>query len=211
MNGIDRLISIVGASLIDAKPTASPSCTSRFGQVGEELHDLLRRRNGFYAFVSALHVYPSGDDGSMLSLERWNDPALWTSEYGDTLADCLCFGQDVFGVQFCLRRSRVWSFNPETEEFTALATSLEEWAGLIINDRDYLTGYPLAQSWQERNGPLLPGYRLFPIVPFVLGGQYAIDNLMAGDAVQVMRLYASVARQIRGLPDGTTVDLKWKE
>jgi hypothetical protein len=172
-----------------------------------ELAELLGRANGFYAFVSALHVLPSGTDDRM-SLERWNSDDLWRREY-DGMADGLVFfAEDVFGVQFALAGTSVVTFEPETGEVQPLAPDLRAWAAAVLADHPMLTGYPLAHKWQTEHGALPQGQRLVPKVPFVLGGAYAVDNLAAMDATTAMSFRASVAVQIRDLPDGATIRLR---
>jgi hypothetical protein len=46
-----------------------------------------------------------------------------------------------------------------------------------------------------------------PKIPFVMGGEYNIENLWAGDAVQGMRFKGDMALQIRDVPDGGAVKL----
>jgi hypothetical protein len=74
---VDRLLSVVGPPILDAvgPAVASPDFENLVGI-------LLSRRNGFYAFESALHVFPSG--GTKLperSLGEWNSPLLRTGSY----------------------------------------------------------------------------------------------------------------------------------
>jgi hypothetical protein len=73
---------------------------------------------------------------------------------------------------------------------------------LILDDYEVLTGYPLAAEWQALNGRLPARQRLVPKVPFVAGGEFEIGNLYALDSVEGMCLRASLAVQIRDLPDG---------
>jgi hypothetical protein len=49
---------------------------------------------------------------------------------------------------------------------------------------------------------------LIPKVPFVLGGEYSVDNLYDADAVSALLYRGDVAAQIRHLPDGATVKLR---
>jgi hypothetical protein len=161
--------------------------------------------NGFYAFESALHVFPVGGDAMHMGLEHWNSPALWRFEYEDLAEGCWFFAEDVFGVQFCLKDEHIASFNPETGEVEPVADTLEEWAAKILKEYDCLTGYSLAHAWQQKNGALKPGMRLVPKVPFVLGGEFRVENLVVMDAVKGMRARGSLARQIRELPDGARI------
>jgi hypothetical protein len=44
-----------------------------------------------------------------------------------------------------------------------------------------------------------------------LGGEFAVENLYAADALELMRFRGLLARQIRDLPDGAHVTLKVTE
>ncbi|WP_020396257.1 hypothetical protein [Thiolinea disciformis] len=119
--------------------------------------------------------------------------------------ECLFFAEDVFGGQFCLRDSQIYTFDPETGAFEWLAHDLEGWAKAILSDYEMLTGYVFAHHWQEQHGSLLAGKRLLPKIPFVLGGEFILDNLYLGDAVTGMRFRASLAHQMKDLPNGTQI------
>jgi hypothetical protein len=180
----------------------------KFGRLGFELAEILGERNGFYAYESALLVRPFRRGGAPLGLPEWNTPALWKGDYGEDLSDTLFFAEDAFGGQFCIRGGSVGSFNPEEGVFTAVAASLGEWASYITSECNFATGYPLAHSWQMENRPLVPGERLLPKTPFVLGGKFELQNLYACRDVEGMRFRALIANQIRNLPDGSQVVLK---
>lgn len=175
-------------------------------RLGEQLQVLLDRRNGFYAFESALHVFPSCARQGVIGLAAWNSN-LWRQYYGDLADGCLFFAEDVFGFQFVIKDDLVWSFDAETGNLTEIGESLEAWAATILNDYEFQTGYPFAHEWQTNNGPLLPTERLFPKYPFVLGGKYEISNLVASNAVYGMQFRGYVAQQLKGLPGGTKVEL----
>lgn len=166
--------------------------------------DGLHRKNGFFAFESALEVFPIGECQVNYSFCEWNRSENWRSHYHDLNPEGLCFAQDVFGTQFLIA-DKIYSFDPETGQTTLFGESLEVWAEQILTDFEVLTGQPIAHAWQSENGPIPKGSRLVPITPFVLGGAYDINNLVAMDAVTGMRLRAALALQIRDLPDGTEV------
>jgi hypothetical protein len=156
----------------------------------------------------ALHVFSIGAADHVLELATWNAASRggWSSA---TCAEgCLFFAEDAFGFQFCLKGNEVCSFDAETGKAEFLAASLEEWAARLLIDFRYLTGHPIAHDWQSTHGPLVPGQRLAPKTPFVLGGEFATTNLYAADQVQLMRLRGRLATQIRDVPDGTQVTLK---
>lgn len=79
------------------------------------------------------------------------------------------FAEDVFGGRFCIKNSKVYTFDPETGSLEYLADDIESWAQILLSDYEVLTGYPLAHQWQKQNGQLAAGKRLLPKVPFVLG------------------------------------------
>ncbi len=170
--------------------------------------ELLGRRNGFYAFAGALHVRSATTSGAEIGLADWNDPALWRSGYGALGDEWCCFAEDAFGGQFACRDSAVATFDPESGEVEMMATGIEDWADQMLQNHEVLTGWPLAQAWQALNGSLATGRRLIPKIPFVLGGEFVIENLYDADTVLSLRYRADIAQQIAKVPDGTTVQLQ---
>jgi hypothetical protein len=198
---IDKLLSIA------SKAVGPPVAVSE-GELGpreREVYELLAERNGFYAFESALHVFPSGPGAEGLSLEEWNSENLWCGTYGSLIAGHLFFAEDIFGCQFSVCGEGVFSFDPEFGTPTPLAASLEEWAGKILADYRKLTGWPLAHEWQAQHGPIPLGKRLMPAIPFICGGEFSLKNLKPIDVVEVMQARASIWTQIKDLPDGAQI------
>ena len=74
-----------------------------------------------------------------------------------------------------------------------LASSLEEWAWLILGDYDLHTGYRVTHHWQKQHGPLPKGKRLELKTLLVFGGNYQMENLYAAEAVEAMRFRTSVS------------------
>lgn len=174
----------------------------------DELHLLLSERNGFYAFERALHFFPSTSDQMEMGMNEWNAPSLWRSEYGEMAKDCLFFAEDVFGIQFCIKNNQIYLFNPETGSLEHMASSLEEWAQRILQDCDFMTGQSLAHQWQKKHGLLPANKRLLPKIPFVCGGAFELDNVYLSCAVKGMRFRASIANQIKDLPDGAQITIQ---
>jgi hypothetical protein len=188
---------IDGAELLDS-----------WDSLGRELAEMLRRKNGFYAYESALLVRPFRSNRPPLGLMEWNSPELWKAEYDDDLDRVLFFAEDVFGCQFCIRGDQICTFNPETAIFEPMSSSLVSWAGELMSDYAFHTGFPLAHAWQDRNGSLSPGDRLLPATPFVCGGKFEVENLNAVDDVQGMSFRALLANNIRELPNGAEIVIK---
>ena len=206
--GIETLLSIASPPL-GRRLTSIPTLVAdQAGRLGEALATLLLERNGFFAFESALHVFPFGGVQVGNDLLQWNSQDLWRYAYPESAGNHLFFAEDVFGEQFSIAEQIVWRFNPETGEASAFATSMDDWADRIMEDSDAETGYPLAHQWQELFGPLRLGCRLIPKLPFVAGGEFDVQNLYEADAVRGMLVRGSIAQQIRELPDGTSIQLE---
>ena len=138
------------------------------------------------------------------SLEDWNHSNGWKRNYPETHR-LVFFAQDLFGNQFGISESDVVSFLPDSGEIRHHSESLETWAAKMLEDFDYETGWSLAQKWQATHGPLPNGYRLLPKIPFVVGGDYAAENLQAVKQDAAMEAYARLYRQIKDVPDGQKV------
>lgn len=205
-NNLEKLLAISSAPLRPDVPEI-PTLLSEQGSRGRELYQWLSERNGFFAFESALHVFPLGT-GRGMDLETWNTTSLWRSAYGDMAEGLLFFAEDTFGHPFAIRGGDIVSFDPESGKAEALSPDLEGWAERILDDYEILTGYPLLHEWQERNGPIPLDHRLAPRIPFVAGGDFSLKNLYLAPSVDLMRFRASLAQQIKDLPDGTPIRLK---
>jgi hypothetical protein len=208
MSFIQRLLSIGSAALSNHAVTVNVADFESHGQLAEELRNLLRQRNGLYAFESALHVFPAAPFEHEMTLGRWNSFGLWRHEYGALTEKMLFFAEDAFGNQFCLHAGRVCSFDAETGALETLGKTIEEWIERILADYEVLTGFPLLHQWQVKHGAIPIGTRLMPKVPFVLGGQYALENLYVLNSVSGMKTRGNLARQIKDLPDGAQVEFR---
>jgi hypothetical protein len=208
MTSFEKLLSISSEALAPPSDAMPPFLAN--WKHGPELFAMLKQKNGFYAFESALHVFSITADPAS-GLEGWNSQSLWRGAYKDLAQGLLFFAEDVFQDQFCLSDRGVIRFHAETGETEPLADSVEAWADLILSDYSMQTGWKLAHEWQALHGPLPPGKRLMPKIPFVLGGEYSLGNLWAGNPLEGMSFKADVAKQIRNLPDGTKIRLQVKE
>lgn len=205
---LEKLVRI-GSAPLAPRPPDVQRIREAFGEEAERhLGRMLNLKNGFYAFEGALHVLPDVGAPPERGLHDWNARTSWRQDYSGLADDAVFFAEDVFGMQFCLREGAVATFDPETGGFERTAAGLEEWAEQILSSPGILTGHPVARAWQMQHRPLPPGMRLFPIKPFVTGGEFTAENVHALDALKGMRYSASIAKQLRDLPDGTRITLK---
>jgi hypothetical protein len=208
MKTLRKLLEVAGPSINPAASDPRRLAEAIGGDAAAVLWPLLERKNGLYAFEGALHVLSAAGTALEKSLVDWNAESLWRRDYDGMADGAVHFAEDVFGTQFCVRDRSISTFDPETGAFEAMASDLDEWADKILEDYGVWTGYPLAHEWQVLHGPIPLGARLVPVTPFVLGGDYTVENVHAVEAARGMRLRASVAVQIRDLPDGAKVVLK---
>ncbi len=206
---VKQLLVAAGPPLSESSPRLSAASSSLAGELTKQLLQLLWMRNGFIAYEGALEVFPTRDESDpQLDVNRWNSPSEWRSAYAELAAGCLFFAQDVLGAQFCIYAGAVHRFDPETGDKEYFATSINEWAMQMCAEPEVNTGYPLLQQWERAYGKLAFGTRLVPKIPFVLGGEYQVQNLHPMDAGEAMRFYGDLAVQLHRMPDGAQVQLK---
>lgn len=208
MKKVEKLLRVAGPAICEDPPPTNEAESPPDVLLWAQLRDLLNKRNGFYAFHSALHVFPAEASRRVIGLAAWNSETLWRAEYDEMVNDCWFFAEDLVGGQYCFYLGAIYKFDPETGNKSAVGGSIDEWCAAVLDNSEEETLWPLAEEWQHRNRPLSPGERLVPKVPFVLGGEFSSANLYAADAMKAMRFYAHLAKQIRDLPDGARVQLR---
>lgn len=178
-----------------------------------ELIELLVKKNGFFAFESALKVLPFAKNRTeLVTILDWNKRDKWKNNYSGLKGDELfCFASDIFGEQFAIFESKVVRFNPETANIEPLCDSVDKWAELILSDYDYQTGYAIAHKWQQKFGKLGYEERLIPKIPFVLGGDYEIDNLFKMDTLDSMLYRANISNQLKDIKDGEEIVFRYTD
>ncbi|MDB5393512.1 MAG: hypothetical protein JWM91_1018 [Rhodospirillales bacterium] len=91
---VERLLSIAHRPLSDANPCLPPSTAADAGPLAADLIiELLRARNGFFAFGPALHIFPGDSSDLSWGLVEWNMPGLWKQEYLSFVDPGLCFAE----------------------------------------------------------------------------------------------------------------------
>ncbi|TGM52879.1 SMI1/KNR4 family protein [Leptospira adleri] len=211
MDPISKLIKISGNNIGDVLKGEKiqkliPSVKST-PYVPKEILNILRMKNGFFAFESALHLFHLNDPFiADYNILWWNLPNTWKIKYqNNQIQNSFCFAQDTFGNQFCTLDEAVYLFDAETAEFEFIADSIENWTNVILDDYEYLTGHTLIHEWQQNNGEIPLGYRLVPKTPFCLGGDYSVANLQAVESVKAMCWRAGIYNQIKNLPEGSKI------
>lgn len=169
----------------------------------EPIERLLRARNGFWAGYSALHVLPF-DLRVEPSLHLNEALAKPVSRY-QSLNKPIVFAFDACGMPFIFDTDRFAHLNYETGELVSMGTTLDEWAQKLVQDFSKFTAWPLVEAWQNKNGALPVGKRLFPTRPFIMGGQYDASNLNAVEILDGFGAASEIYLQTKDLPDGSKV------
>jgi len=207
MNKLEKLLSISSAPLSSTSSTASVLRRQK-GAVFEEIQALLNNKNGFVAFECALVVFPTIDSQSVIGLDSWNDLNGWRRWYRGCIKDeVVCFAHDLFGGQFAASERGIIRLDPESGEVTEYAESVHQWAASLLANYPEDTGWPLAHEWQEANGPISPAERLLPKQPFILGGDYVVENLTLIDARVAMDNWGRLYEAIQSVPDGQEITI----
>lgn len=208
MTSINKLLSICSEPLSRLPVAINVADFRDHSELYDQLTGLLQSKNGFYGFESALHVFPAAPFEKEMTLGRWNTFSVWRNEYGRLSDNMLFFAEDAFGNQFCLHHGGISVFEAETGRIEIIANTVEEWADRVLADYNLMTGYPLLHRWQTVYGRLPMGMRLVPKIPFVLGGEYDLENLSAMSAVSGMKSRGNLAVQLVDLPDGAQVEYR---
>ena len=177
-----------------------------FPSVDDEYKECLSRGE-MYAFSKSLRIFGLTNDSEARNILKWNNPDTWKSWYKGFFTDVWSFAEDVFGFQYLFDRNGVVQLNIETGELQSLCKTFSEWIHLILKETKFYTGYPIAERWNETHpDEIITGkLHLCPIIPFVCGGNYDMENLFLLDALKCLSLKADIARQIKDLPDGTQI------
>lgn len=170
------------------------------------VHFISKIGNGGSFFSDALLLYSFDDKYDYLNAQLVN--AILEGEYADYFKGYYAFGQDLFGNQFVFHQQtrQVFFFKCETGRKELLAEGFNEWLAIFESDKDYFSGEPLAAEWKEKKA-LGEGFRLCPRLPFIMGGEYEINNLIPSPFPKYIQYYAELAKQIANVEDGVKVKL----
>lgn len=189
----------------------APSDLIKICSLPNELKKIYEYTDGFFAFESALHVFPLTDNNNQReSIASWNRQIEFIDTYNLEYPNEIIFAEDAIGGQFVLTSTGVSLLDLETNEREFVAPDIESWAKSILDDYEYLAAFTLAHDWQMMHGTLPVGCRLSPNIPFILGGEFLATNLKPIPRKELLRFRAHLFEQIRDIPSGSTVTLSVK-
>lgn len=176
----------------------------------KELAALLEQANGFIQFHGGLHVRGVCLAPAWHSLrDAWIGKNAFHQLYPDVTPEDIPWAEDCMGDQFLLRAGTVWHLLAETGELESLEMNFTEFIQAVEEDPgEHLGLHPLLQ-FQREGGHLLPGQLLAAYPPFCLEESEDGVKLRAIESGERRRFLADFAKQIRDLPDGAKIDIKW--
>jgi len=170
---------------------------------------LLEQLNGFVAYSGGLHIRGAVLEPEWHSLRAaWDGPAALRVLYPGVTAMDVPFAQDGLGDQFLLREGVVYRLAGETGNVESLEVGLSSFLEqACANPLGYLNLSSLEQFWAE-GGRLLPGQLLSVYPPFVAKESAVGVSLRAIPAAERLAFLASLAQQLRDIPDGARIKFK---
>lgn len=168
----------------------------------------LETMNGFVSGDSSLHVRGACHEPLWHSLRyAWDGPQSLHELYPSVEATDIPIAEDCFGDQYLLRDSRVLHLTGESGDVEVLRVGWEEFiARAKANAVDFLGVHELRRFHRE-GGTLAPGQSLSVYPPFIAKSE-APRSLRAVSSSEHISWLADLARQIRTLPDGTSVKIR---
>jgi hypothetical protein len=165
--------------------------------------------NGGFFFGQSLQFYSLTSENTFRSIKIVNE--LLIKEFSFLFDGLFAFAQDIFGNQFVFDKNThdILFFNIESGSKQLLSASFQGFLNVLINDIDYYTGMSYEKMWKVKNDIAL-NQRLQAKIPFVIGGDYIIDNFYVNSYPAYLLYNADIAKQIYNLKDGEKVKLKLK-
>jgi hypothetical protein len=181
------------------------------GKLPEEYQELLHTVNGYVAYYGGLHVRGACQLPEWHSLRAaWLGPDAVHRLFPEVKPDDIPFAEDALADQFVIRSGIVWKLSAETGEVVSLGLDLAEFDAAVRADPDeFLQLGPLHQ-FRAEGGRLEPGELLSVSPPFVFKESADGVSLKAVPALERRRLLSALARQLRDVPDGTAVRIRFE-
>lgn len=106
---------------------------------------------------------------------------------------------------------KFWRLCPEDVYCEVVAESISDYNELI-NDVEFLNDWNMTvmvSEATERLGPLKAGYKYCLAIPGILDGEYTGNNIKTAPFAEIIRMSGDLGKQIKDLPDGAEVKLKF--
>jgi hypothetical protein len=174
-----------------------------------ELQQLLAQRNGFVGFRGGLHVRGACKEPAWHSLRAvMEGPESFAQRYRVVKKDDVPFAQNVFGDQFILRGNAVFRLDAYGDALEPIADDLTGFFFKVQEDPITLLALGHLAQFEGTGETLRPGELLMEWPPFVVEGSEKGVSLRRIPALERLEFLADIAKQLRGVADGTKVEFK---
>ncbi len=155
-------------------------------------------------FGGALVVFCPDDVSSGLNTNPDIENILNMANYkGNVLAI------DAFGGLYVSDAANVVAkIDPETAEIAQKFANKQTCANFIESNARVETGWPLWVEWTSLYSGIEWPMRLIPKTPFVLGGEFNVNNLIAVPFKEAFQYYNALSSSLHNLPEGRKVVFK---
>lgn len=174
-----------------------------------DLQQLLAQRNGFVAFRGGLHVRGACKEPLWHSLRAaMEGPESFAERYRVVKKGDVPFAQSVFGDQFILRDKGVFRLDAYADTLEPLADDLTSFFFKVQEDPIAMLALGHLAQYEGTGETLRPGELLMEWPPFVVEGSEKGVSLRRIPAQERLEFLADIAKQLRGVADGTKVEFK---
>jgi len=174
-----------------------------------DLQQLLAQRNGFVGFRGGLHVRGACKEPAWHSLRAaMEGPESFAQRYRVVKATDVPFAQNVFGDQFILRGNAVHKLDAYADTLEPVADDLTGFFFKVQEDPITLLSLGHLAQYEGTGETLRPGELLMEWPPFVVEGSEKGVTLRRIPAQERLEFLADIAKQLRGVADGTKVEFK---
>jgi len=174
-----------------------------------DLQQLLAQRNGFVAFRGGLHVRGACTTPAWHSLRAvMEGPESFAERYRVVKRGDVPFAQNVFGDQFILRGNAVQRLDAYADTLAPIAADLTGFFALVQQDPIETLALGHLAQFEGSGETLRPGELLMEWPPFVVEGSEKGVTLRRIPVADRLEFLADIARQLRGVADGTKVEFK---
>jgi len=176
-------------------------------KIKDELYiSFMKNYNGGYFYNNSLLIFGLSNKEEQFNIIHMNN--ILNKNYKNIVNNLYFFAQDIFGNLFAFDNKNIVFFNIETGEREVIADDFKSWLLILYDDLDYYTGESLTEELKHiEKIQLIQDKRLCPKYPFVLGGEYEMDNLILKTYIDNILYNSSIAKQIDNLPDGSKVKI----
>ncbi len=173
----------------------------------ESYIQFLNETNGGSFYSQSIMFYGIDTGINCYDINEVND--FLSRVYGKIFTG-ISIGCDVFANQFLIKEKDIYLFNIESGTLEFIARGFKDFADLLGEDWEYLSGYQYLNQWQKINNSLGKCCRLLPLKPFIIGGEFDVKQMIKYDFFDTLRYNSKLAKQIYDLPDGQSVEIKWE-